>query len=255
MAKHKGKGKGGEQGEAVFERPPERIASPFKNALGSLKEKLAQAEKAQAEAKKLKLKPEVRPVPPVKRAKLGREDENLALSLAMHGVVPLAEKKAARVTTGPRVQSRTASVAPFGRSAEDEARLRLDALVVQDVKFRIDRDHDFVEGARIELGARIVRELARRTRVSDSLDLHGLTQRDAREAVSQFVRSSQRMGYEIVRIVHGKGQRSEGGVGVLREAVVDALTQTLAAPHVRAFVTASDALGGTGALVVELIQR
>jgi DNA-nicking Smr family endonuclease len=253
MAKHKNTGKGGDDEAASFERPPERIASPFKAALGPLKQKLVEQQKADASAAKVKAP--VQPTPPHKRPKLKREDEAVALSLAMHGVKPLADKKPARVGAGPKLASRTASVAPFGRSAESEARSRLDALVVEDVKFRIERDHELVEGARVELPARVVRELGRRMRASDKLDLHGKTQREARDAVTQFVRHGHRMGYEVICIVHGKGQHSEGGVGVLREAVVDALVNTLAAPLVRAFVTAPEALGGSGALLVELLHR
>jgi DNA-nicking Smr family endonuclease len=259
--KHKGSGRPGggpegADGEAVsFARPPERIASPFKASLAPLKQKLVEAEKAAAEKAADKAKKPPAPVPPTKRVKLSREEEATALSLAMQGVKPLTDKKASRVTSAPRMPSRTASVAPFGRSAEDEARSRLDALVVHDVKFRVERDSDRVEGARVELASKVVRELARRTRVSDTLDLHGKTQREAKELVSLYVRKAHRLGFEVVCVVHGKGQHSEGGVGVLREAVVDALLHTLAAPLVRAFVTAPEILGGSGALLVELLHR
>jgi len=143
-------------------------------------------------------------------------------------------------------------VVPFGRSAEDEARARLDELVAYDVTFRIELEGDFVRGSRIDAPPRLVRELARRTRASETLDLHGMSQREAREAVVSFVRKSHKLGLSILCIVHGKGQHSEGGVGVLRDAVVRTLTDSGAAPLVLAFATASDACGGTGALLVEL---
>jgi len=55
-----------------------------------------------------------------------------------------------------------------------------------------------------------------------------------------------------VCVVHGKGLRSEGGVGVLRDAAVDALVDSGAATLVLAFVTAPESCGGSGALLVEL---
>jgi len=170
----------------------------------------------------------------------------------MHGVRPLDDKKAFRVGNAPRVQSRTAKVAPFGRSAEDEARARLDALVAQEVRFRVQQDETFVWGVRSDAQERIARELHRRTRVAETLDLHGRTAREAREEIVSFVRKAHRRGLDVLCIVHGKGQHSEDGKGVLREAALGALTQTGAAPLVLAFVTAPDGLGGSGALLVEL---
>jgi DNA-nicking Smr family endonuclease len=42
---------------------------------------------------------------------------------------------------------------------------------------------------------------------------------------------------------------------VLRDVALAALTETAAAPHVLAFVTAPEALGGSGALLIELSER
>lgn len=240
-------GAGDEQ--PTLSRAPERISSPFKDALGPLKKQLEAREKAGAE--KPKPAPLPRPVPRKKRD-LG-EDEAMALSMAMQGVKPLAGDRAGRVVPNtPKIDSRTASVAHFGRSAEDEARARLDDLVARDVSFRIESDLGFVRGARTDAPPRVVRELSRRTRASETLDLHGMSQREARDAVVSFVRQMHRRGLSVVCIVHGKGQHSEGGLGVLRDAVVRALTETAAATLVLAFVTAPEACGGSGALLVEL---
>jgi DNA-nicking Smr family endonuclease len=181
------------------------------------------------------------------------EDEAMALSMAMQGVKPLPDAKVARVTARtPKIESRTASVATFGRSAEDEARARLDDLVARDVSFRIENEQDFVRAIRTDAPPRILRELARRTRASETLDLHGLSQREARDTVTSWVRQMHKKGLSILCIVHGKGQHSEGGLGVLREVVVRALTETSASMCVLAFVTAPEACGGSGALLVEL---
>jgi DNA-nicking Smr family endonuclease len=97
-----------------------------------------------------------------------------------------------------------------------------------------------------------VRELARRTRASETLDLHGHNQREAHDAVVSFVRKGHKKGLSALCIVHGKGQHSEGGLGVLRDVVVRALTETGASQLVMAFVTAPEVLGGSGAMLVEL---
>jgi DNA-nicking Smr family endonuclease len=244
-----------EEPEPVFTLPraPERLASPFKGALGALKKQLEeQAKQAQEAAKKPRVAaPPPRPV--TRKQRVLVEDEAIALSLAMQGVKPLAGERPGRVTaTTPKVASRTAQTAPFGRSAEDEARARLDDLVAQDVNFRIEREGEFVRAARSDAPPRVVRELGRRTHASETLDLHGQTQREAQESIVRFVRRVHKLGLSVVCIVHGKGQHSEGGLSVLRDVAIRALTNTAAAPLVYAFVTAPDVCGGTGALLVEL---
>ena len=228
---------------------PERLGSPFKDALAPLKKQL------EAEAKAKLEKPKAPPPPPPlsrKRRDMA-DDEAMALSLAMQGVKPLGGDRPGRVVaTTPKLQSRTAQVAPFGRSAEDEARARLDDLVARDVTFRIESDVDYVRASRIDAPQRVVRELARRTRASETLDLHGMSQREAREAVTSFVRRCHKTGLSVVCVVHGKGLRSEGGVGVLRDAAIDALVDSGAATLVLAFVTAPESCGGSGALLIEL---
>jgi DNA-nicking Smr family endonuclease len=242
----------------ALERPPERLASPFKDSLSGLKKQLAETEAKQIEAAKAAATkiaaPKATPTKPSRSARAALEDEQTALSLAMHGVVPLGEGKRRRVTNTEPVPSRTKELSHIAPRAEDEARARLDALVAQDVKFRIERDRDYVSAMRLNEPSRLLRELGLRTRADESLDLHGMNQRQAREEVASFVRKMHRRGLDLLCIVHGKGIHSEDGVGVLREVAVDALLQTGAAPLVRAFVTAPDALGGSGALLV-LLQR
>jgi DNA-nicking Smr family endonuclease len=251
--KQKGAGKGSgssEDDELVLPKVPEKLASPFKNALGGFKKQLEEQAK---EAAQKKLAPPPVPRPITRKQRLSADDEATALSMAMHGVKPLGDKRPSRVTaTTPRVASRTASVASFGKSAEDEARARLDELVARDVSFRIETERDFVRAARVGAPPRLVRELSRRTAASEKLDLHGMNQREALDAVVAFVRRAHRRGLSIVCIVHGKGQHSDGGLGVLRDVVVRALTDTGAAQLVLAFVTAPEVLGGSGALLVEL---
>jgi DNA-nicking Smr family endonuclease len=244
-------------------RAPERLASPFKHGLGELKQRLAaQAERA-AKAPPARSSVVTRSATPARELRPARrtpagmpEEEALALSLAMQGVEPLDAGRANRVAAhAPRVPTRTAQVAPFGSDAEDEARRRLEQLVASGVSFKVEREREFVRGLRQDAQPRVLRELARRSRAHATLDLHGMTQPEARAAVASFVRNSARRGLSVLCIVHGKGHHSEGGLGVLRDVALAALTETAAAPHVLAFVTAPEALGGSGALLVELSER
>jgi DNA-nicking Smr family endonuclease len=59
----------------------------------------------------------------------------------------------------------------------------------------------------------------------------------------------------VVLIVHGRGQRSAGGVGVLPDVVLETLSRGGAAPVVRAFMSAPQRQGGAGAVVVFLVDR
>ena len=245
----------GEEGEQAFALPkaPERLASPFKGALGDLKKQLQEREKQAKEAAKAPKPPPPAPRPITRKQRGLAEDEAMALSLAMQGVKPLRDDRPGRVVaTTPKIASRTAAVAPFGRSAEDAARARLDDLVARDVNFRIEREGEFVRAARSDAPPRVVRELGRRTRANETLDLHGQNQREAAESIVRFIRRTHKLGLSVVCIVHGKGQHSEDGLGVLRDVAVRALTDTAAAPLVLAFVTAPEVCGGTGALLVEL---
>jgi len=240
----------------VLPKVPERLASPFRDALSGLKKQMQEQAKAG-------VVPKSKPVPQspsVVTRKLGSsgtfsDDDKSALSLAMQGVKRLDHSaKATRVvSTTPRIQSRTAQAAEVKVGVEDNARARLDALVAEDVNFRIEREGSHVSAARVGIPPRILRELARRTRADETLDLHGMNQREAQDAVLSFIKRVKRAGLDLVCVVHGKGVHSEGGVGVLRDAVIAVLTGA-AAPHVRAFVTAPEALGGSGALLVEIAR-
>jgi len=85
-----------------------------------------------------------------------------------------------------------------------------------------------------------------------TLDLHGATLEEGRRQVLAFVRRRRARGETVVRIVVGKGRHSEGGIGVLREAIGGWLATPPAAHHVRAFVSASPRNGGTGAVMIRL---
>ncbi|MCB9629452.1 MAG: Smr/MutS family protein [Sandaracinaceae bacterium] len=160
---------------------------------------------------------------------------------------------------GPKV------VQPPPKSAEEvaaqaqrdaEARARLDAFVGQAQRFVVERDGDHVRGRRDDLSPAQASQLfARAAAPEQKLDLHGLRAEDAARQVVTFTRSAQRAGKRVVIIVHGRGQHSAGGVGVLAEVVLETLSRGGAAPVVRAFASAPQRQGGAGALLVFLSER
>lgn len=180
-----------------------------------------------------------------------RGEDRIAYYDAYAGVKPLADRP--QPANAPKLPPATPPARSLG---DEEARARLAALVAGGVRFDVERDGDELRAARAGTSPQIVRALLREdARAEASLDLHGLRAEVAEREVVRFVRAEQRAGARRVRIVHGKGLHSPGGAGVLREVVVRALTEGGAAPCVRAFVTASHAAGGSGALLVELMPR
>jgi DNA-nicking Smr family endonuclease len=85
--------------------------------------------------------------------------------------------------------------------------------------------------------------------VQGQVDLHSLRTDEAREALGGFIRESYKAGLRCVRVVHGKGLGSPGKVPVLKNKVHSWLIQK---NQVLAFVQATPAMGGAGALVVLL---
>ncbi|MEE2694641.1 MAG: Smr/MutS family protein [Pseudomonadota bacterium] len=89
--------------------------------------------------------------------------------------------------------------------------------------------------------------------IGSRLDLHGLTQSEAKTFLAQALATAQERGQRCVLVITGKGLRREGG-GVLKAK----LPQWLAEPTIRPFVLASEPArpqhGGGGATYV-LIRR
>ncbi|MCU1293510.1 MAG: Smr protein/MutS2 [Bryobacterales bacterium] len=79
--------------------------------------------------------------------------------------------------------------------------------------------------------------------ITDVLDLHTFAPRDARAAVEAYLEEVHRLGFEAVRIIHGRG------IGVQREMVRTVLART---PYVIHFSDGPAEAGGWGATVATL---
>lgn len=81
------------------------------------------------------------------------------------------------------------------------------------------------------------------------LDLHGHNTDEARTELVEFIHRARERGERCVRIIHGKGLRSQTGESVLKQKVRHWLTQK---DEILAFVEAAPASGGSGAVIVLL---
>ena len=85
--------------------------------------------------------------------------------------------------------------------------------------------------------------------IMPTLDLHGLGVQAALRETEDFLRDAQEQGLGSVRIVYGKGRRSPGGRGVLRE-VVPRFLDNEGRLYVRRWERRPDATGADGGMIV-----
>ena len=179
----------------------------------------------------------------VKNIKTQTPDEHL-FRQEMEGVVPLStparsDSKAPRTTkrkpareTVPAEAART-----FLPSADDGT--------------HIDAD-DGSSHRKNGVQKRVMQKLKRgQFAVGEQLDLHHMTTETGHRALREFIEDAQKAKLECVRIIHGKGLRSEHGPRLklmTRQFLRDH-------PQVLAFTSCKPADGGSGAVDVLLKSR
>lgn len=256
------------EAEPKLPKAPERLASPFADALRGMKADEGTPSKKKRPSERGHgrrdapppapspgpRRPEPPPRPEPEWSTYAYEDR-VAMSQAYRDVRPIGDPRGRAGVRPPRRELATEDRVAEQRG-DATARERLAALVAGGIRFDVRRDEDGrVEGRRSGTDPQPLRELRRGAARPDAeLDLHGMRADQAEAATVRFVREEQRGGARIVRIVHGKGLHSDGGLGVLGDRVLHALTEGGAAPFVLAFVSAAPAQGGTGAVVVRLTR-
>ena len=85
--------------------------------------------------------------------------------------------------------------------------------------------------------------------IEEELDLHGYTVNEAKTAIQDFLYECKRQHIRYIRIIHGKGYRSDQKIPVLKTHVAYWLPQI---SDVLAFSSALPKDGGTGAIYVIL---
>jgi len=169
---------------------------------------------------------------------------------AFAGVRRLEGSNGARIAIPPQ-----AAIARSVVSEDAEVLAQLSDLVSGQAPFELTENEEYVEGTRVGLDPRVVTRLRRgEFSMQAHLDLHGMTQPDAKEALTEFIVDSVRKGRRAVAIVHGRGLRSPGGQPVLKHAVAQWLSHGLMGGYVLAFTTAKAYDGGAGAVWV-LLRR
>jgi len=238
---------------------------PFE-ALKDLKKKLEADEQAAKEAAKAAKNAPRAPDTRVAKQKAPTEQQAVEEELTFHrmmadvtplqarGRVPVSQHSVAAASKAELEARREAAKSALAVEA-DAVHEHLRTLVEAKARFEVSDDGKRVEGRRVDLPPDALRKLRRGLLPIDArLDLHGLGAGDARAAVEAFLREKRERGERCVLVVHGKGQHSPRGLGVLRGEIAAWLSQGAASEHVAAFATAVDADGGEGAIYV-LLRR
>jgi len=140
-------------------------------------------------------------------------------------------------------------------SEDAEVVAQLSDLVSGHAPFDITETEEYVEGMRVGLDPRLLTQLRRGEFAMQShIDLHGMIQPAAHQALTDFILQSVRKGLRSVLVVHGRGLGSPGGRPVLKHAAASWLSHGEIGGHVLAFVTARLHDGGAGAMYV-LLRR
>jgi DNA-nicking Smr family endonuclease len=120
-------------------------------------------------------------------------------------------------------------------------------------RFVVEDDGTVVQGYRADVGDFALVPLRRSNwSPQERIDLHRHRAEGLLDALGRIVRDHARRGITRLLVIHGRGLHSRSGAGVLRDIVLEALTEGSARHLVRAFRTAPVTLGGEGALAVEL---
>jgi DNA-nicking Smr family endonuclease len=176
--------------------------------------------------------------------KLRQSSTDKDLFIKAAGIVqPIADKRKALLKKDP------AKPHPIQRQRDEQAVLQESLSDEFDATTLLSTDAD-LSYARPGIGADVVRKLRLgHWTIQAEVDLHGLRIDEARNALGQFIRETQKKGLRCVRVVHGKGLGSPGKTPVLKARVLSWLVQK---NEVLAYVQAKPAQGGAGALVLLL---
>jgi DNA-nicking Smr family endonuclease len=220
--------------------PPKKKDSGFNTPFAALKA----LKKAPEPAPKKAAPP---PPPPPRPSRRPEEDDAALFYAAMDGVEQITNRGEA-----PKPNP----VLPQMINDHAEALAELAELVAGQGSFDISGSDEFIEGTATGGGDRALIEALRRGDfgAQGQLDLHGMTQVEARDAVERFLTDSRRSGKRCVLIVHGRGLNSREQIPVLKQRVHEWLSQKRIGKLVLAFATARPQDGGAGALYV-LLRR
>jgi len=103
---------------------------------------------------------------------------------------------------------------------------------------------------------RTARSLAKGESPLDArIDLHGHTLESAARALHGFIRGAHESGNRTLLVITGRGKRTDGSVGTIRESLPHWLNGPGLRPLVLGFTAAKPRHGGEGAFYVLLRKR
>ena len=176
-------------------------------------------------------------------------DEDL-FQAAMEGVEKVEWKKQRAVNFEPDIKV----IQPQKPFSDDlEVLAQLEDLVAGRAQFDLFYSDEYLEGYVRGLNPIIMGKIRRGLfSVQAHLDLHGLTVREAEEAVREFVNEALVLRYRCILLVHGRGLNSKDQIPVLKKRMEAILLKGPVKKHILAFTTAQPHDGGTGASYVLL---
>jgi DNA-nicking Smr family endonuclease len=215
-------------------------------ATNSLKAKAALARQAAAKPDRASSSP---PSSKTKtKTKTKKSDEEVFLE-EVAGTAPLPDRSG-RVSASRRAERARARV-----SDDAEVLAQLADLCEGEGGFDISDTDEYIEGVAEGVDRRLLRRLRHGDyAVQGHVDLHGLTQAQAKERVVKYIAESRREGRRCVLLVHGRGLHSKDQIPILKLAVRSWLERGPIARAVLAFATARPCDGGAGAVYV-LLRR
>ncbi|GHT88390.1 hypothetical protein AGMMS49960_11890 [Betaproteobacteria bacterium] len=155
------------------------------------------------------------------------------------------------LTASARLEINAPRPLPVPRQRQLDEEAALAESLVQGLGFD-DRLDSGEEDAFLRPGLRrrVLTDLRRgRWTAQDKIDLHGLNRDEARAALSRFLSTALAQGKRCIRVIHGKGLGSPGGVSILKQLSRSWLAQR---EEILAFCQANPHEGGAGALLVLL---
>jgi DNA-nicking Smr family endonuclease len=200
-----------------------------------------------------KIVKEARSKEPVKKIEKRAEkpviDDEGFFKIAMSGVTPISDQK------GEKVEPSGKTKRPAHKVSDGDAEViaHLQSLVAGSIDMDFTFSDEYMEGSISGISRNIMRKLKRgELPVQAHIDLHGLTKKDAEEAVRRFLITSHYRGLRCVLIIHGRGLNSPDSIPVLKERLPVWLNRGPARKIVMAFSSAQPYDGGTGAIYVLL---
>ncbi len=174
-----------------------------------------------------------------------KTDEEIFLD-AMADVREIREFREIPFKSPPRIEHRHVRT--------DDSLEVLKQIVKGEIKIRLSDTGEYMEWISPDMRKDIAKRLHQGDfSVQDYIDLHGMTLREAEEALSLFFKEAIKKGLFCIKVIHGRGLRSPGGP-VLKEALQKWLQGSFR-KWVLAYSTAKDSDGGLGATYIILNSR